>query len=312
MNKVINYKVYMHTVPNGKRYIGITMLELEGRWQKGKGYKNQLFDRAIKKYGWENIKHTVLFSGLTKEQSKEKEIQLIAEYNCTNLENGYNVTIGGEGSNGFSPSEETRKKISESHKGEKAVWFGRRLTDSMKQQISVKIKLLWENKEYREARIDSATGSKHTEEHKRKIGDSHLKLWEENKEHRNKILKNLEIMHKDEAIQERRLAGIKKSFDGNDRRNRMSVQVTGDKNPFYGKHHTDETKRLLADLSRGKCGSLHPRSKPVLQYDVDGNFIKRYESGNLAAIAMGTTAGNINSCARGEKEISCGYKWKRE
>ena len=312
MSEVINYKVYMHTVPNGKGYIGITMLELEGRWKKGKGYENQLFDRAIKKYGWENIKHTVLFSNLTKEQAKEKEIQLIKEHNCTNPKNGYNVTIGGEGSNGFSPSEETRRKISESHKGEKAVWFGRHLTDDMKRQISTKIKLLWKNKAYRGAMIASIVGRKLTEEHKGKISKGMLKIWEGNKGYRNRTLENLEIMRNDEEIQKRRINGIKRAYENEELRDQMSIRNAGGKNPFYGKHHTDETKRLLADLSRGKCGSLHPRSKPVLQYDMDGNFIGRYESGNLAAMAMGTTAGNINSCARGEKEISCGYKWKRE
>lgn len=30
-----NYKVYMHTLPNGKRYVGITKQEPEKRWLNG-------------------------------------------------------------------------------------------------------------------------------------------------------------------------------------------------------------------------------------------------------------------------------------
>lgn len=52
--------VYMHTVPNGKVYIGQTS-NVEDRWANGTGYNDNLeFWRDIKKYGWENIKHEIL------------------------------------------------------------------------------------------------------------------------------------------------------------------------------------------------------------------------------------------------------------
>ena len=77
------YIVYMHTCPNGKKYIGITSQAPERRWQKGKGYaygSNPYFYNAIEKYGWENIKHEILFRDLTKEEAEQKEIELIKEY----------------------------------------------------------------------------------------------------------------------------------------------------------------------------------------------------------------------------------------
>jgi predicted GIY-YIG superfamily endonuclease len=81
------YKVYKHSCPNGKVYIGITSLSLNNRWRNGEGYKrSKLFYRAIKKYGWENIKHEILFEDLSKEQAEAKEIELIKLYNSTNNE----------------------------------------------------------------------------------------------------------------------------------------------------------------------------------------------------------------------------------
>ena len=92
------YSVYCHTFPNGKRYVGISS-DCENRWRNGKGYETQpKMDRAIQKYGWENIKHDIVLSGLSKEQANELEKYLIAELNT--IQNGYNVTIGGDTVNG--------------------------------------------------------------------------------------------------------------------------------------------------------------------------------------------------------------------
>ena len=76
-----NYTVYMHICPNDKKYIGITGRNPQYRWNKGKGYlANEYFTNAINKYGWENIKHIILYKNLTKEEAEEKEIELIAFY----------------------------------------------------------------------------------------------------------------------------------------------------------------------------------------------------------------------------------------
>lgn len=91
------YKVYMHTLPNGKKYIGITKQDVARRWQNGKGYKsNSRFYRAILKYGWDNIKHEVLFENLTQDEAYQLEREMIALNESNNPNYGYNQTEGGE------------------------------------------------------------------------------------------------------------------------------------------------------------------------------------------------------------------------
>lgn len=94
----MNYKVYKHTnLLNNKVYIGITQQNVEKRWQKGYGYKEQIyFYNAIKKYGWDNFEHKILFENLTEKDAMEKEKELIKKYKSNNREYGYNLSKGGE------------------------------------------------------------------------------------------------------------------------------------------------------------------------------------------------------------------------
>lgn len=97
-----NYIVYKHeNLVNHKIYIGITCNAPKRRWKAGSGYNhNVYFYNAIKKYGWDNFKHDVLYENLTKEQAEEIEIRLIKKYNSTNKEKGYNIHPGGNSRQG--------------------------------------------------------------------------------------------------------------------------------------------------------------------------------------------------------------------
>lgn len=120
------YTVYMHISPSGKRYIGITMRNPLKRWgHNGYCYKNnEYFYRSILKYGWDNFQHLILYSGLSKEDAEKMEIDLIAKYKTTNNQFGYNIENGGNTIG--THSEETRKKISEWHKGKHLSEDGKR------------------------------------------------------------------------------------------------------------------------------------------------------------------------------------------
>lgn len=112
------YTVYMHISPNHKRYVGITRQSLIRRWNNGRGYKdNKYFHRAILKYGWENIKHEILFTNLTKEEAEQKEIEMIAKYKSNQKHFGYNIQNGGNCRG--TVSEETKEKIRKANLGKK-------------------------------------------------------------------------------------------------------------------------------------------------------------------------------------------------
>lgn len=171
------YKVYKHTFPNGKTYIGITQLNVENRWRSGKGYKTQdLMHRAIIKYGWNNIKHEVLFEDLTKEDAEKKEIELIAFYKSNQKDFGYNIENGGNCKGKM--TEEEKRKRSELFKGknnpmygkkglcgEKNPMYGKKWTDEQKKARSEKMKGRFVGKD------NPMYGKKMTEEYKKLLSE---------------------------------------------------------------------------------------------------------------------------------------------
>ena len=83
--------VYKHIFPNGKVYIGQTkFLDYERRWAGGYGYINQPLFKEIKKYGWDNIKHEILFNNGIESNELRIESYYIKLYKSDNPEYGYN------------------------------------------------------------------------------------------------------------------------------------------------------------------------------------------------------------------------------
>lgn len=211
-----NYCVYKHTVPNGKVYIGITRRKPQERWGvTGNRYKNNKhFYSAIQKYGWDNIKHEILYDGLTAEQAENYEKWFISIYNSSDREFGYNNTLGGE----------------------------------------------------------HGKMSRHTNEENRQRG---------------KLL-------------------------------------IGDKNPFYGKKHSEETKTHLSEVrlknpnrfeqaKQAGMKSAEKNSKKVLQFSLQGDYIGIFKSCRDAAIFItGKKDGSchISDVCNGKRKTAYGFIWK--
>lgn len=120
--------VYMHTAPNGKRYLGITYRKPKYRWGVGgKNYSdNEHFWRAIQKYGWDNFIHDILYEDLSKEDACKIEKELIEKYRTNDPMFGYNLSVGGEVSAyGCKRTQEQRQHYSDSKRGIKNPQYGK-------------------------------------------------------------------------------------------------------------------------------------------------------------------------------------------
>ena len=117
------YSLYIHTFPNGKRYVGITSSKDPNvRWCNGRGYHLQpLMKNAIQKYGWENVSHEIRLTGLTRDEACKREQFYISLFRSDEYSFGYNMTKGGEGRDRGRNygSKQCRKENYERHKD----WF---------------------------------------------------------------------------------------------------------------------------------------------------------------------------------------------
>jgi len=137
---LIVYKI-VNTI-NNKVYIGKTVKSLRERWNRHKCCAEKRINRylydAMNCYGINNFKIIIIDFAESLDKLNGLEKYWIKMYNSTNNEFGYNMTEGGNGGNvvnkerlqqtakkiaynrmenGYTHSKETRKKISESHKG---------------------------------------------------------------------------------------------------------------------------------------------------------------------------------------------------
>ena len=75
-----------------------------------------------------------------------------------------------------------------------------------------------------------------------------------------------------------------------------------------GFKHSEESKEKMRQYRLGKTGGS--RAKPVLQYDLSGNFIKEYVSANNADEVMKLGSGNVYAACTGKKKSVGGYMWR--
>lgn len=116
--------VYIHeNISNGKVYVGITSQKPQNRFREnGKGYfagyhKATAFQNAILKYGWYGFRHIVVATGLSAERARFAERGIIRLFSANDHVHGYNLTAGGDGTEGHSCSEEVRRMRSSRMKG---------------------------------------------------------------------------------------------------------------------------------------------------------------------------------------------------
>ena len=60
----------------------------------------------------------------------------------------------------------------------------------------------------------------------------------------------------------------------------------------------------------GKCGKNANKSKPIYQYDLNGNFIKKWDSQKDVERELGYKQNCISNCALRRSKSSYGYIWR--
>lgn len=106
--KIVNGIVYKATSPSGKVYIGITISTLKERIRTHlRGVKKDSkipFHQAIRKYKLENMTWEIIDRANTWDELCKLEKKYIKLFNS--YSNGYNLTLGGEGTFGLQHDEE--------------------------------------------------------------------------------------------------------------------------------------------------------------------------------------------------------------
>lgn len=90
----MSFKVYKHTLPDGRAYIGFTGCDNPNdRWRSGWGYaRNKPFFEAIMDYGWRNMDHEILEDGIaTQAEARHREAHYILKYETYEKDKGFNV-----------------------------------------------------------------------------------------------------------------------------------------------------------------------------------------------------------------------------
>lgn len=71
------------------------------------------------------------------------------------------------------------------------------------------------------------------------------------------------------------------------------------------------TRRKLSEETKRKISEKH--GKHILQFDLDGNFVKKHNSIKEAAESVGLKSTNsINNVIRGLSKQSAGFRWEYE
>lgn len=316
----MSYSVYKHTSPSGKVYIGITSLSVYERWANGNGYRTQkVFWRAIKKYGWDNFKHEVLFTDMSKEDAKLKEIELIDFYksNCTKWQNptyGYNSTDGGDlRESGFTLSEDTKQRISNSdyHTNKRKSIDCFDLNGKFLKTYNDLNSIALENNVQKTNIVKCCT---------KKIKSLNGKIYRYNNETNGidiEPYKQFEPKNK-KCVSVYNLDGsyIETFSSLYDASIKYKCDVTNIVSCCKGKYNTC-CGFIWVYGTPDEIGYVEPRNdcttkkKKVAMYDLDGDFIMEFDSIADAKRYIGKPNGNnINSVLVGKRNKAYGYIWK--
>ena len=176
---------------NGKVYIGQS-INIQHRWSEhvkaleNNSHINKYLQKSWNKYGQDNFEFFIL-EECARDILTEWEQYWIDYYGGINSQNTYNCRdAGGNGK----LSDEIRQKISKLQKG-KPKKPGRKVSDWGRKVLSESHKGIYPSKETRQKMSLAQRNRKHTEETKRKIGETNRQKYIDNPELREEVAKRM-------------------------------------------------------------------------------------------------------------------------
>jgi len=153
---------------NGKAYIGKSIYGLANRRSNhesacDRGVEYHLY-RAMRKHGKDAFVWRVLDEAQDNELA-DLEMVYIDLFNT--YRDGYNMTMGGEGTIGFIPTSDTREKMSKAHRGNKN-GLGVKMTEENRRKLAERMT----GNQYTTGKASPRKGIPRSEEVKRKISDT--------------------------------------------------------------------------------------------------------------------------------------------
>ena len=267
---------------NGKVYVGQTTKSLAYRKgshlraARGSRLQCRKFHLAIKKYGPENFDWYVLTECNSQDELDLAEIKFITLLKTINIEHGYNIAEGGKA--GSRMSEESKLRLSESRKGDKSPWFGRKHTEETKIKISFAQK--------------GRKGKPHTEESKEKLRQKMLGNCISAEARAKIVAKKTGFRHTEESKMKMSLSR-KKSYDSFEYKEKMkSLAVSRGQN-------TEICKKIA--IAKG--------AKPFAAYK-ENVFIKEFFSINGASVELGLSCAGIRKVLKGKTKACKGYVFR--
>lgn len=305
-NENLDYCVYAHVNKiNGKVYIGISK-NIKNRWKSNGGkYKScQKFYNAIQKYGWDNFAHIILIENISSQMAAEIEMYLIQKYDTIN--SGYNLVSGGFGIKKIFKD----KKSHDKHTNKNKVYQYN--LDCELINIYGNYMEVFPNSEKKTNKIYDLCSSEKKTVYKHSIWsfDNNINIADIQKCADEYKAKHKQIDQYD--------------LDGNYIDTFASTHVI---EKLFGFDHylIGQACKHIIKTAYGYQWNYHDEefvsadeykgiALPVLQFDLDGNFIKEYKNAITAALEISngeiTTGSHISAACRNKKLTAYGFQWR--
>ena len=247
---------------NGKLYIG-SSVNIERRFKSHKKelnektHNNIYLQNAWNKYGEDSFVFEVIEIVNDRETLREREQYYIEIYNSANHAHGYNILSNTNVGLGVSASDEIRAKISRQCTGSKNGHYGKKHSDTTKEQIR-QIKLE-QGKIKRELKEKKWLAEKHQCE---VCGIVMIKKYGSgrfcSKNCVNQFIsnQNKQIVHTKEWNDKMRNSLMGRTFSEEHKRKISMLAKERLKDPtcnsMYGKHHSEETKRKISNSLKNR------------------------------------------------------------